>query len=44
MSINAYVLVETEMGKAREALKIIAGIKEVVKVETVTGPYDIIAE
>jgi DNA-binding Lrp family transcriptional regulator len=43
MPVNAYVLVQTEVGKAAEVAKQIATIDGVVSAEDVTGPYDVIA-
>lgn len=43
MSVNAYVLVQTEVGKAADVATQIAAIDGVVSAEDVTGPYDVIA-
>ena len=43
MSVNAYVLVQTEVGKAADVATQIAAIGGVVSAEDVTGPYDVIA-
>jgi DNA-binding Lrp family transcriptional regulator len=43
MPVNAYVLVQTEVGKAAEVATQIAAIDGVVSAEDVTGPYDVIA-
>jgi DNA-binding Lrp family transcriptional regulator len=40
---KAYVLIETAVGKTKEVVKHINGLEGVVSVNTVTGPYDIIA-
>jgi DNA-binding Lrp family transcriptional regulator len=40
--VQAYILIQTEVGKAREVAKAIADIDGVVKVDAVTGPYDVI--
>jgi DNA-binding Lrp family transcriptional regulator len=40
---KAYVLIETAVGKTKEVVKHISGLEGVVSVNTVTGPYDIIA-
>ena len=42
MAVTAYLLIQTEVGKAREVAKAIADIDGVVKVDAVTGPYDVI--
>jgi DNA-binding Lrp family transcriptional regulator len=41
--VTAYILVQTEVGKAAQVAKDIAGIKGVQQTEDVTGPYDVIA-
>jgi DNA-binding Lrp family transcriptional regulator len=38
--VHAYILIQTEVGKAREVAAEIEGIPGVVKVDAVTGPYD----
>jgi DNA-binding Lrp family transcriptional regulator len=43
MSVTAYVLVQTEVGKAADVATQIAEIDGVVSAEDVTGPYDVIA-
>jgi len=40
--VTAYILVQTEVGKAAQVAKDIAGIKGVQQTEDVTGPYDVI--
>jgi len=42
MEVQAYVLIQTEVGKAATALQSIRAIFGVVVAEGVTGPYDII--
>ena len=42
MSVQAYILVQTEVGKAADVATAIAAIDGVTKAEDVTGPYDII--
>ena len=42
MVVQAYVLVQTEVGKAAEVAKAIAAIQGVTQAEDVTGPYDVI--
>ncbi|MGH3368611.1 MAG: Lrp/AsnC ligand binding domain-containing protein [Nocardioidaceae bacterium] len=41
--VAAYVLIQTEVGKAGQVTRAIAEIKGVQGVEPVAGPYDIIA-
>ena len=43
MSVSAYVLINTAMGKASEVTKEISNISGVTKAESVTGQYDAIA-
>lgn len=40
--VQAYILVQTEVGKAAAVASEIAGIEGVVAAEDVTGPYDVI--
>jgi DNA-binding Lrp family transcriptional regulator len=40
--VNAYILIQTEVGKAAQVAKEVAGIKGVTAAEDVTGPYDVI--
>jgi DNA-binding Lrp family transcriptional regulator len=40
--VDAYILVQTEVGKAAQVAREVAGIKGVVSAEDVTGPYDVI--
>ena len=40
--VQAYILVQTEVGKAAAVAKEIAGIPGVTSAEDVTGPYDVI--
>jgi DNA-binding Lrp family transcriptional regulator len=42
MMIQAYILIQTEVGKAAQVAKEIAAIKGVTSAEDVTGPYDVI--
>ena len=41
--VTAYILVQTEVGKAAQVAKDIVEIKGVQQAEDVTGPYDVIA-
>ena len=41
--VQAYILVQTDVGKAAEVAAAIATIEGVVLAEDVTGPYDCIA-
>ncbi|HVF20559.1 MAG TPA: Lrp/AsnC ligand binding domain-containing protein [Mycobacteriales bacterium] len=40
--VQAYILIQTEVGKAAKVAKDIADIKGVTQAEDVTGPYDVI--
>jgi DNA-binding Lrp family transcriptional regulator len=42
MSVTAYVLIQTEVGKAAYVARQVAAIDGVVTAEDVTGPYDVI--
>jgi DNA-binding Lrp family transcriptional regulator len=43
MAVHAYVLIQTEVGKAAGVARQIRDIDGVVVAEDVTGPYDVIA-
>jgi DNA-binding Lrp family transcriptional regulator len=43
MAVHAYVLIQTEVGKAASVSRQIGEITGVVAAEDVTGPYDVIA-
>jgi DNA-binding Lrp family transcriptional regulator len=40
---KAYVLIETQVGKRNDIVEAICGMKGVISVDAVTGPYDAIA-
>ena len=40
--VQAYILIQTEVGKAASVAKAIQDIKGVTSAEDVTGPYDVI--
>jgi DNA-binding Lrp family transcriptional regulator len=42
MSVQAYILVQTEVGKAADVARAITQIDGVTVAEDVTGPYDVI--
>jgi DNA-binding Lrp family transcriptional regulator len=42
LAVSAYVLIQTEVGKAAQVAAEVAGIPGVVSAEDVTGPYDVI--
>lgn len=40
--VQAYILIQTEVGKARDVAAAIGEIDGVARVDAVTGPYDVI--
>ena len=42
MAVQAYILIQTEVGKAASVARAIHDIKGVTQAEDVTGPYDVI--
>jgi DNA-binding Lrp family transcriptional regulator len=42
MTVQAYILIQTEVGKAANVASQIASIEGVTMAEDVTGPYDVI--
>jgi DNA-binding Lrp family transcriptional regulator len=40
--VQAYILIQTEVGKASAVAEVISKIDGVVQAEDVTGPYDVI--
>ena len=43
MAVSAYILIQTEVGKAAQVAQEIGAIDGVVNADDVTGPYDVIA-
>ncbi|MGH9044690.1 MAG: Lrp/AsnC ligand binding domain-containing protein [Acidimicrobiales bacterium] len=43
MAVQAYVLVQTDVGRAAEVTRLMREIDGVVSAENATGPYDVIA-
>jgi DNA-binding Lrp family transcriptional regulator len=43
MAVSAYVLIQTEVGKAAQVASEVSSIDGVVSADDVTGPYDVIA-
>ena len=41
--VQAYILIQTEMGQARDVAAHVAGIAGIASVSVVNGPYDVIA-
>jgi DNA-binding Lrp family transcriptional regulator len=42
MAVNAYILIQTEVGKAAAVAREIGDLEGVMNAEDVTGPYDVI--
>jgi DNA-binding Lrp family transcriptional regulator len=42
MAVQAYILIQTEVGKAASVAKAISALDGVASAEDVTGPYDVI--
>ena len=42
MSVHAYILIQTEVGKANSVVEAIRGLPGVLGADDVTGPYDVI--
>jgi DNA-binding Lrp family transcriptional regulator len=40
--VQAYILIQTEVGKASTVAETIAGLPGIIQAEDVTGPYDVI--
>jgi len=43
MTVRAYVLIQTEVGKAATVASQIGALEGIVSADDVTGPYDVIA-
>jgi DNA-binding Lrp family transcriptional regulator len=43
MAAKAFVLIETEVGRSKDVVAALKSMSGVTSVDTVTGPYDIIA-
>jgi DNA-binding Lrp family transcriptional regulator len=41
--VSAYILIQTEVGKASQVTSSLEDLKGIVAVDGVTGPYDVIA-
>ncbi|MGH2731671.1 MAG: Lrp/AsnC family transcriptional regulator [Actinomycetota bacterium] len=44
MAVQAYILIQTEVGKAAQVAKEVKDIPGVIAAEDVTGPYDVIVQ
>ena len=42
MTVSAYILIQTEVGKASAVATAVANLPGVVQADDVTGPYDVI--
>jgi DNA-binding Lrp family transcriptional regulator len=42
VEVSAYILVQTELGKAAEVAAAVAALPGVIAADDVTGPYDVI--
>jgi DNA-binding Lrp family transcriptional regulator len=42
VEVSAYILIQTELGKAAEVATAVTGLPGVVAADDVTGPYDVI--
>ena len=42
MTVQAYVLIQTEVGKSADVAQALRGVGGVLSAEDVTGPYDVI--
>ncbi|MFF4175103.1 Lrp/AsnC family transcriptional regulator [Streptomyces sp. NPDC001750] len=40
--VQAYILIQTEVGKASTVAETISGVPGVIQAEDVTGPYDVV--
>lgn len=40
--VQAYILIQTEVGRARDVAGTIGEVNGVVRVDAVTGPYDVV--
>lgn len=44
MSVTAYILIQTEVGKASSVVEAIRDLPGVMEADDVTGPYDVIVK
>lgn len=42
MTVSAYILIQTEVGKASSVVEKVRALQGVVQADDVTGPYDVI--
>ncbi len=43
MAVTAYILIQTEVGKAAQVAEEVGAISGVISADDVTGPYDVVA-
>ena len=43
MPVSAYLLIQTDVGKAADVAEMVRGVDGIVSADDVTGPYDVIA-
>ena len=44
MSVSAYILIQTEVGKAHSVVQAVREVPGVVEADDVTGPYDVVVK
>jgi DNA-binding Lrp family transcriptional regulator len=44
MTVSAYILIQTEVGRAHDVAESVRGLTGVVEADDVTGPYDVIVK
>jgi DNA-binding Lrp family transcriptional regulator len=44
MAVSAYILIQTEVGKASQVVEAIRRLDGIVEADDVTGPYDVIVK
>jgi DNA-binding Lrp family transcriptional regulator len=44
MAVSAYILIQTEVGKASNVVEAIRRLSGIVEADDVTGPYDVIVK
>ena len=44
MAVSAYILIQTEVGKASKVVEAIRRLNGIVEADDVTGPYDVIVK
>ncbi|ROO83367.1 AsnC family transcriptional regulator [Actinocorallia herbida] len=42
--VQAYILIQTEVGRAAEVARTVSGLEGAVEADDVTGPYDVIVK